>query len=270
MSDYSKTANENQLINGVLSGISEVRGNADLTSIKQSFKRYAVMYNFRTMQTFVVDTVKARYDRMRRRICAWADVVNGSGMGGEMVMVGLTYRPGKCYSPNDIRSFMLAMRKKLGDKLWAYAWVSELQERGALHYHVLLYVAPGTRVPYPDKSRMWLLGSSKVDRNVKSVYYIVSYTKKGGQKDYSLFPEGARSHAVWIHDSILNKKVRYLNLKGWERAIVDADGWEELRVWRKIYVGMGSEWRYDGSYGGIEEAEYRTSYWLDLFSKHPI
>lgn len=245
-------------------------GCRDLTSIKQSYKRnrYIVFSNYQTGQMAIIDTVKNRYNRMRNRIKSWSGLIDGIEGNKRLVMVGLTYRPGEDWNPNDIREFMSKVKRKLGDKLLGYAWVSELQERGAIHYHVLMYFKKGTRFPLPDKSGWWKHGSSSVT-SAKSPWYVLSYTKKSYQKNYEFFPSGARAFAVWIHDSILTEKLRYSSLKDWEKAAVLSDGWESLPFWRKHHSGCNN-WRLDRYYSTMEEAEERTDYMLGIFDKMGI
>jgi hypothetical protein len=235
----------------------------DLTLKEQSYKknnRYVVFMNHETHEVRVIDTVKARYDRMRHRVKAWADIL-GDIPNARLVMVGLTYRPGLDYQPNDIRDFMSKVKRKLGINLLGYAWVAELQQRGVLHYHVLLYLKKGTRFPLPDKAGWWPHGSSSVS-SAKSPYYVLSYTKKRYQKDYDKFPVGARAYAVWIQERILSVNLRLLSLKKWERGIVESEGWDALPFYRQMHRDC-NKWRMMGYHGDLEDAEASCEYWLD-------
>jgi len=273
MNNFTRNPAEIQLSSpllqpGVLRDVrSEDTGCRDLTSIKQSYKRnrYIVFSNYQTGQMAIIDTVKNRYNRMVNRIKSWAELINGVEGNKRLVMVGLTYRPGEEWNPNDIREFMSKVKRKLGEKLLGYAWVSELQERGAIHYHVLMYFKKGTRFPLPDKSGWWKHGSSSVT-SAKSPWYVLSYTKKAYQKNYEFFPSGARAFAVWIQDSLLSEKLRFVSLKNWERAAVMSDGWESLSFWRKHHSACNN-WRLDRYYSSLDEAEYRTEYMLGIFEE---
>jgi hypothetical protein len=59
---------------------------------------------------------------------------------------------------------MLTLKKLLGDKLLAYAWVAELEKRGVIHYHIMIVVPPdlviGDDLPYPDEAVLWRYGST--------------------------------------------------------------------------------------------------------------
>ena len=239
-------------------------GNRDLTLIKQSYKktRYVVLTNRVTGKVCIVDQVKARYDRLRNRIHNWATIISTIPGKKRMVMIGLTYREGEPWQPNDIRDFMITVKRKLGESLLAYAWVSELQTRGALHYHVVLYMRTTARLPLPDKAGWWKHGSTKVT-GARSPFYLVSYTKKQDQKDYMKFPEGARAFAVWINEKTLSEQLRKLSLKEVEKRVVEVYGWDGLAIWRNTKVE--NPWQCSGFYAELDAAERRTAFILDEF-----
>ena len=164
-------------------------------------------------KTSVLDSLWARMGRCHKRVKAWANAMpqlnrrlrrmyKRLGIGPRLVMLTLTYgdeageyQKSEGWEPNHIREFMLKLRKVLGAKLWAYAWVAEMQERGTPHYHVLVYVAPGTDVPAPDTSGLWSHGCTE-RKTAKKPWYIVKYAGKEYQKEG--LPYGARMFAVWI------------------------------------------------------------------------
>lgn len=156
----------------------------------------------------VVNSQEARLKRCRVRVRAWADTLpklnrrwrralKRKGLGPRLVMLTLTYRGVDDWEANHIRDFMKALRKQLGGKLWAYSWVVEMQERGAPHYHVMLYTAPGAEIPQPDSSGLWPHGLSKIETARKGPWYLVKYTGKAYQKER--LPKGARMFAVQIY-----------------------------------------------------------------------
>ena len=157
-----------------------------------------------------VDSNLGRLKRCQRRIHAWAKAIPSANryvrrrnkkvnIGPRMVMLTLTYRNAGDWRPNQIRDYLIALREVLGDKLYAYAWVLEMQQRGAPHYHILVYVARGTDVPKPDAG-LWSYGSSKRE-TARTIYYICKYTSNVKQKEYQKhgFPPGARMFAVKIY-----------------------------------------------------------------------
>lgn len=238
----------------------EIADNRDLTNKNkvQSF----VLKNKVTGEEIKIDLKLARIRRMQRRIFAWADTIKeylpnyGKGSNYRKVMITLTYRTEFDWRPNQIRNYMKELRRRLGDRLIAYAWVAELQERGAVHYHIELICAKGTRIPMPDKSGMWKHGHSRIE-TVRTIYYICSYMKKEYQKNGE-FPLGCRMYSVWISKKAVTAfaywEFRKSTLPKWMIVIVDSlyDG--TIIKWKKppgggYLVGdklFRSDWVFSG------------------------
>jgi hypothetical protein len=159
-----------------------------------------VLIDRRTGEMIEVDDRGRRLARMKRRASRWGDVVKPSLESGqaELLRVGLTYRPGAEWRPYQISEYVRSVRRLLRDRLYGVFWVAELQERGAVHYHALLWVAKGARVPMPDKSGAWIHGSSKVERAIRGVGYLMKYQQKEAQKEGD-FPKGLRLYAGVIY-----------------------------------------------------------------------
>jgi len=162
--------------------------------------------------TLSIDTHQARLSRCQQRVHAWATALprlnrhmrrasKKIDLGPRMVMLTLTYRDMDMWEHNQIRDFMTSIRNLLGKQLYGYAWVLEMQERGAPHYHVLLYVQRGTKIPRPDEE-LWEYGMSRIE-TVRTPFYICKYTSKGHQKAYQKegLPARARMFAVKIYDT---------------------------------------------------------------------
>jgi hypothetical protein len=207
------------------SGLSSPQSGQGLVSLKQSFKTTSYRDDSRLQLSLntprgkgkglekpapvfamydkegklvVLDPVKVRISRLRKRVWNWADCLKMSGILGNgkyrVVMVTLTYRDVGQWRKRHIRDFMLSMRKVLKGRLLAYAWVAELQERGAVHYHVLFVVRRGVLLPQPDT--FWKHGSTKIE-TARTVFYVMKYAQKGSI-DGLQFPKGLRLFAVWI------------------------------------------------------------------------
>jgi hypothetical protein len=143
----------------------------------------------------MVDQFDRRMTTLRKRITAWVDVVEmfRSEHRTRLVMVTLTYREVGDYRPSHINDYIKRLKERLGSRLLAWCWVAEVQERGAVHYHLLVLVTPGTNFPTPDRSRMWRHGMSKIE-TARSPWYLVKYVGKEHQKDFSRFPKSCRSY----------------------------------------------------------------------------
>lgn len=189
----------------------------------------------------LVDSQAARLSRLNRRVHAWAALIpkeiRAFKRGKEtveaprLVMVTLTYHLARDWRANHIRAYMLALRAALKSRLIGYSWICENQTRGVPHYHIMLYVRRGTRIPTPDASGMWPHGSSRIE-TAHSPFYIVKYTAKEYQKQG--LPKGARMFAVWVDKKVIDSPAAKLllnfrasSLPAWFRSEVLAWAEEE-------------------------------------------
>lgn len=156
-----------------------------------------MLYNRRSGASFEFDAKKARIRKLQIRVHAWATLLAEFIKLGSfrLVMLTLTYKRVGQWRPNHIRDFSLRLRRKAGAGLLAYAWVAELQERGAVHYHYLVLCKRGTNLPKPDTSGLWPHGSTRIE-TARTPYYICKYTGKEYQKS-GRFPKGLRMFGVW-------------------------------------------------------------------------
>lgn len=211
--------------------------------------------NRNTGEVIELSPWKTRVRRMQRRVKAWADLVQYDHPNFRLVMITLTYREIEDWRPGQIREFMLTLRKNLAGRLLSYAWVAELQKRGAVHYHVLVLVKKGTLIPEPDKSGWWVHGLTRIE-TARSPFYVLKYTGKEYQKT-GFFPKGLRMFAVWVSKELAGEYARWffrisavpswLRTKLIELGAVGAKftrypggGWEVLgKVYKSPWVFMG-------------------------------
>jgi len=236
----------------------------------------------------IIDNLKVRLSNLRRRVFAWASVIDGfvKSSGVSMTMYGLTYdTKGTLVKPSsweagDIREFMIRLRARLGKRLLAYAWVAEVQQRGVIHYHVIAvhqgrapmpdraYTGKNSRGEVRDYKRLWEKGNSHSDFRVRSPYYLVSYVKKEYQKNFDLFPSGAHAWAVWVSDFGLKLALRYESLGRykkikWAEVMLENEGigfeecWEkmewEVKRQRLADRLLGNGWQYIGQVQGAAD-----------------
>jgi hypothetical protein len=161
--------------------------------------RFVGLRNVYTGQVIVIDSFEVRLGRMKSRIIDWASKVDKwrSSNQARLVMVTLTYRRVGDYRPGHIGDYLRNLKKRLGKDLLAFAWVAELQLRGAVHYHVMLLVVGGADIPKPDKHGYWTHGMSKIE-TARTAYYLVSYAGKKYQKDLSKYPKSCRLYGMSI------------------------------------------------------------------------
>ena len=108
-------------------------------------------------------------------------------MGWEAIAVCLTYRDLEAWEMGKraLSKYLNALRMYIARKYrvrFLYCWVREMQERGVPHYHILLIVPKGVRIPKPDQS-WWEWGMSNVKllrfRGRKKIeYYLMDYLEK--------------------------------------------------------------------------------------------
>jgi hypothetical protein len=161
-----------------------------------------------------VDSFDARLKRMQCSIHSWVDFVTpvSQDLSWDWIMVTLTYKNANDWSPSQITRYTEHLKRYLKQDLHSYCWVAELQERGAVHYHLIACVSKGIKIPFPDKPIghknfvPWPWGFSKVERAEKPAY-LVTYVGKAKQKDYFRFPLGARGFGIWIAKHVPEKVI---------------------------------------------------------------
>jgi hypothetical protein len=210
-----------------------------------------IIKNTHTGELIEIDKTASRLSRMRRRVFSWANTIkdylpaSGVGLKHRKVMITLTYQGVDDWRPNHIRDYTKELKRRLGTNLIALAWVAELQERGAVHYHLELIVKKGTRIPKPDTSGMWKHGMSRIE-TAKTVFYICSYLKKAYQKE-GIFPKGLRMFGVWVSPACINDLARWLfrlsTLPRWLcdqiKVLIDHYGekWERFKGGGYVFAG---------------------------------
>jgi len=176
---------------------------------------------------------------MRHRIHEWALVMDGlkKEVSTRMVMILLTYEKVEDYSPGHIRDYMKKLKRVVGKNLFGFAWVSEIQERGAVHYHLVMVVKKGSRIPLPDKSGMWPYGNSGI-HTAKTPYYLLKYTGKERQKDLSRYPKSCRLYSVSLRLPEGPSKAYFESKREYEKLLGGGDDFED---------DIPDNWEYGGS-----------------------
>lgn len=166
-----------------------------------------------TGDRFVIDQRMARIRRCQKRVHAWAgaldEIIKQVGTKYRMMMVRLSYAPGYDWKPLQISHLITKIHYELRDNLIAYSWVAELQERGAVHYHLLMIVKRGTDIPYFDDAAWWIYGSTH-HCTARSPFYICSYTAKKNYQKFGVFPKNLRMFAIWIAPGLVSSSARRL------------------------------------------------------------
>ena len=146
-----------------------------------------------------IDRFESRYRRLRKNVITSARLLRDSLLIGGfryfLAMLTLTYAPGIEWSPKHIPELQKKIRAWLRYRghRYAFVWVCELQERGAPHYHLLIWVPWGLRLPRPDQFGWWPHGSTRIEKVEKPIGYLIKYLSKG-QDSIHRFIKGQRTH----------------------------------------------------------------------------
>ena len=163
-----------------------------------------------------IDPKKARVTRLRKGLGIAAKQLHNQGLKDQQIwMQTLTYAgDNRDWKPHHISRYLDDLRKwhysRTGSTKVRYAWVAELQQRGVIHYHVIVWLDGGLTPPKPDtawhsKDRkgikqwhapMWPHGMSNRMRSTAPVAYLMKYASKIDSKNVGSFPHGARIHGA--------------------------------------------------------------------------
>lgn len=117
-----------------------------------------------------------------------------------------TYAPDVNWKPDQISNALQAYRHWCKSKGYRcrYTWVGELQQRGAVHYHLLVWLPRGVRMPKWDmpyalasgkvKPPFWPHGMTNTQIAKSGVGYLMKYLSKLGE--LTRFPKGMRLYGV--------------------------------------------------------------------------
>lgn len=157
---------------------------------------------FRTLQRH------NRQRRLERALRAKSESVFATlPRGGRVTgaLVTLTVRPGVEWLPHLMSRFMncvrmYAVRRSVDIR---YSWVAEMQARGAVHFHLIVWwsTADGRsfKLPKPDSQGWWPHGMSNIQRlkpGTAAVRYLTKYLSKGTEVP---LPRGLRSYGMDRH-----------------------------------------------------------------------
>lgn len=205
---------------------------------------------------FVAGGPEARMAKLRRAV-GFAARGHGATRAGhrpdEVRMVTLTLRPGVEWHGKLMQPYMQKVRqwheRVCGIKC-RYVWVAEIQDgkrrpdggaagaRGAVHYHVALWVPQGTpHMPKSDSCGWWPHGSTRTEVAKGAVGYLLHYLKKSNSKNFGEFPNGCRIYSVGGLEHSVRRARRWLNLP----SFVQANS-SYVDNWNRAETGTGGGW----------------------------
>lgn len=133
--------------------------------------------------------------------------------------ITLTYRQRDGWRPGHFTSFRKALRE------WCvrrkvrcrFVWVAELQGRGAVHYHVVVWLPKGKFLPFADAQGWWPHGATNIKTAQSPISYIAKYASKTMASDVHGYPRGARMHGAGGLDVESRRHIRYWQAPFWVR-----------------------------------------------------
>jgi len=202
----------------------------------------------------LLDQARRRLARMRRGVITSArlhqESLTEESVRFKAAFVTVTYRPGVEWSARHVSDYvrnvrMFLTRRKIPVRL---VWVLELQQRGAPHYHLMVWLPKGITLPMPDKSGWWPHGRSNIRWARKAVGYLAKYASKGTESAHRL-PKGAR---LWAQSGLrgaARECLRWWLAPRWLRAFSTpgdvlrrVTGWWENRT---LGIAYRSPWVLD-------------------------
>jgi hypothetical protein len=141
-----------------------------------------------------IEIISDRIGSMRKRV-KWVGNYFQNRVPGKVAMLTLTYAEAGDWHGRHVSDLLVHIRKWLKRKghTLRYVWVAELQKRGAVHYHVCLWLPKGLTLPKPDKQGWWPHGFTNIKWARSAVKYCMKYVSKLESKDVR-FPRGMRLH----------------------------------------------------------------------------
>ena len=191
----------------------EARSASGLVSVSTTCRDVPVVV-FMAENCIQIDRHASRVTRLRKSLGVAAKSLHNAGPLNQQVwMQTLTYAGDNGnWRPEHISRYLDALRRwhyaKTGCKKVRYAWVAELQQRGVIHYHVVVWLAAGLTPPKADtawrrtdgrgivhhEDPMWPHGMSNRLKATAPIAYLMKYASKIESKNVGSFPHGARIH----------------------------------------------------------------------------
>lgn len=223
----------------------------------------------------IIDKRAGRLARLRRTI-GWSARAHAQAAPGfrpdACLMLTLTYRDGADWEPRHVKRCLDAYRRwcrKQGIGC-RYVWVAEVQKRGAIHYHVAVWVPPDQYVPRPDEAGWWPHGSSNVTRARSAPAYLMKYLSKGLGSDELHLPQGARMHGRGGLEEWARRGLRWYAYPSWIKARASInDRWDRATGggwWSPEGIVIPSEHKrvcIGGLWGVVRVADYGRPFPVD-------
>lgn len=186
---------------------------------------------------------------MRSRVLTGARLHVGQVSRWRALMATLTYRPGVEWDGHHVSECLRHARQWLKRRSirFRYVWVLETTKAGKPHYHVVVWLPFGVKLPMLDLQGWWPHGMTRMEWARCAVGYISKYVSKG-QEGVKL-PEGARMYGVGGLEGVALDEARWWALPAWLR--------EQVEQSQKIRRRDGGGW-LDHDTGELFESPWRV------------
>ena len=263
------------------------------------------------LEQLLTTSNQLRYKRMGRKLSAFFNVTkndtryakNNRSKGKYLpIFITLTYENGDSWDSKDISKLIKRYKKHFtsgGKKAlmpisdFRYVWVAELQKRGVIHYHIVMWLPRFMKLSglKPDDLGWWNHGFTNVVAVKKSVFaYLSKYMSKGSVKGFDedgnevwhTFPKGARIYGSGGLSALQRVKIAYTLLPRWVQSIFIDDESKIKRVKGGFKQGKtelmspyliveGGDWRdiiYDKKFSVINDKENEIEWDNKISSNH--
>lgn len=184
-----------------------------------------------------VDPVASRLQRMRRRVLTGARLHVGQVPKWRAAMLTLTYRPDVDWDGRHVSECLRHARqwlKRRGVGI-RYVWVMETTKAGKPHYHLVVWLPFGVKLPMLDLQGWWPHGMTRMEWAKCAVGYVSKYVSKG--EEGAALPFGARMYSVGGLEDVALDEARWWSLPAWLR--------DQLEFGIKDLLTAINEWHYD-------------------------
>lgn len=154
------------------------------------------LVHFPTSDTILLDQVAMRRKRVRQATITGARLLQqqltDGGRRTYPVIVTLTYAAIDGWNSRHVSDYLKTCREwfRRRKRPFHYCWVAELQQRGAVHYHVMIWMPKDLTLPKPDKRGWWPHGFTRIEKARNAVGYLAKYVSKESLNQK--FPKGLR------------------------------------------------------------------------------
>lgn len=189
------------------------------------------------------------------------------GFRHRAVMITLTYARVEDWRPNHLRDYVRKLqqwyRGRTNGQKMRVVWCLELQKRGAVHYHLMIWHRRGLKIPYADVglySPWWKHGTSNM---VHEVRHEGAYMAKYIGKDAPNPPRGARTFG-FTRIKGASRAARWASAPGYVRAMIPRG--DDIRRIPRLDIPAGYVCRVHPDVG----TESWNRCWGRIFFKHSL